>query len=108
MYVYIPAQSQDAITFENNQKLMIFSKNSIVCFLLGVHVKYSVSQKWNRNPQAGGGSLTFEICMEGGSLSSCEILGSWRPDVGQNTMLICRVYQWIFLKNNHLQDYKAY
>ena len=83
---------------------MIFSKNSIARFLSGVHFKFSVSQKWNKNPQAGGGSLTSEICVGGTPSSSCEIPGSFRPDVGQNIMLICRVYQWIFFLNNHLQD----
>lgn len=45
--------TEDAITFENNQILIIFSKHtcSIACFLSGVHVKYSVhvGQEWNTN-----------------------------------------------------------
>ena len=54
---------------KNKENLMIFKKHTCTAVLpVFYQVYYNISQISNRNPQAGGGSLTFEICM-GGALA---------------------------------------
>ena len=89
---------------------MIFKKHTCtwtVVLPVFYQVYYNISQIWNRNPQAGGGSLTFEICM-GGALA---VVGKnpGKRGYGSKYHAICRVYEWTFWNTvvfitKHLQD----
>ena len=64
MYIYyIQVHIEATVTFENNQKLMSLKSIVLPVFYQLYTVTSKICQKWNRNPQAGGGSLTIEICM---------------------------------------------
>ena len=76
---------------------MIFKKHTCtwtVVLPVFYQVYYNISQIWNRNTQAGGGSLTFEICM-GGALA---VVGKnpGKRDMGQNIMLSVECMSGLF------------